>query len=103
MSHSVSVNAVEPLYFAREDVVASDIGDHWALLDLETSMYYTLNATGATVWNAMQSPTHLSHLIALVTEVFSVSEEICRPDIEAILQQLLSAGLVIQVTSPLDA
>lgn len=90
--------AAEPHYLARADVVASDIGGHWALLDLETSLYYTLNATGAEVWNAMQSPAPLSRLISAVTTTFSVSEDLCRPDVEALLQDLVSAGLVTRTS-----
>lgn len=81
------------MYVARQDVVASDIGGDWALLDMESSLYYTLNETGATVWNAMQAPTSLDKLVSVVTEHFSVSEEVCRPDVEALLEHLVQSGL----------
>lgn len=92
-SDEAASGAAECLYVARPDVVASDLGGHWALLDLETSLYYTLNASGAEVWNAMQTPAPLSQLISAVTKAFSVSEDDCRKDIEALLQELVAAGL----------
>lgn len=82
-----------PMYQARQDVVASDIGGHWALLDLETSMYYTLNASGAQIWDAIQSPASLDTLVTTITKAFSVSQDACRPDVEALINDLVSAGL----------
>ncbi|KUP93525.1 PqqD family protein [Tritonibacter horizontis] len=105
MTHSqnVDVSLAGPAYQARPDVVASDIGGHWALLDLETSLYYTLNATGAEVWNAMQAPVPLSHLVSTVTATFDVSEDACRADVEALVDDLVSAGLVTMTEPPGDA
>jgi hypothetical protein len=85
---------VGKMYVARQDIVASDIGGDWALLDMESSLYYTLNETGATVWNAMQAPATLDALVSVVTEHFSVSDEVCRPDVEALLADLVKSGLV---------
>lgn len=82
------------MYVARQDIVASDIGGDWALLDMESSLYYTLNETGAAVWNAMQVPATIDALVSVVTERFSVSDEVCRLDVEALLVDLEKSGLV---------
>lgn len=81
-------------YVARADVVASDIGGHWALLDLDSSLYYTLNETGAKVWNSMQRPASLDQLVEVVKDHFVVADEICRPDVAALLDDLVKSGLV---------
>lgn len=86
-------------YLGRADVVASDIGENWALLDLETSLYYTLNATGAEVWNAMKTPASLEQLVEAVTHAFDVSEAQCRADVEALVEDLVSTGLASKKTA----
>ncbi len=90
-------------YRAHPAVIASDIGDHWALLDLDTSLYYTLNATGATIWDAIQSAATLDQILSAVTEQFAVSEPQCRADVETLLQELVAAGLARLDDGPGDA
>jgi hypothetical protein len=84
-------------FVAMKEVVDSDLGGDRALLDLKNNTYFTLNPTGAEVWNAMQEPQTLTALVEVVTDKFDVSADLCRPDIEQLLQQLISADLVVQV------
>ena len=92
------------LYSPKADVVASDLGDHWALLDLDSSMYFTLNGVGATVWQTIQeNPADIDTLVGAVTEVFNVTDDICRPDIDALLKEMSDAGLIEVVADTTDA
>ncbi|MCU0907231.1 MAG: PqqD family protein [Rhodobacteraceae bacterium] len=85
------------------DVFDCDIGGERALLNLESNNYFTLNAVGASVWPALANPVTLDALVTLVTDNFDVTAEVCRPDIEALLDQMLAAGLIRAIPARQDA
>jgi len=85
-------------YFqAKATVVDADMDGDRALLDLEENTYFTLNPTASTIWAAISEPQPLQILVAEVTEKFDVSEEECRSDVEALLQDMVAANLVNEV------
>ncbi|WP_282096364.1 PqqD family protein [Epibacterium ulvae] len=85
-------------YFqAKATVVDADMDGDRALLDLEENTYFTLNPTASTIWAAISEPQPLQVLVTEVTEKFDVSEEECRSDVEALLQDMVAANLVNEV------
>lgn len=94
MSTPSSLDATT-IFIAREDVVASDMGKDWALLDLETSVYYTLNATGARIWARLQDGGATpEELVEVLISEFEVDDATCQKDVSAVLKQLMDADLV---------
>ncbi len=85
---------LEARYEARPDVVDCDIGGERALLHLETNAYFTLNATGSVVWLALVEPCSIREIVAIVTERFEVTSEVCRPDVEALIVQMVEAQIL---------
>jgi len=83
-----------PVFSARCDVVSSELSDGAALLDLRAGKYYSLNAVGACVWNAIRAPVAEQDLILSVCENFDVDASVCQADIRALLAALVQAGLV---------
>lgn len=67
-------------------------------------MYFTVNEAGAEVWQALQAaPATLDTLVNAVTETFDVEADVCRPDIEALVNDLSTAGLIEAVSNTADA
>ncbi len=85
---------LEAYYVARPDVVHCDIGGERALLHHETNAYFTLNATGSVVWIALDEPRSVTEIVAIVTERFDVTAEVCRPDVEALITQMVEAQIL---------
>lgn len=79
---------------ARPDVVSSELGDGAALLDLNSSMYFSVNAVGACVWRAMERPVTLTELARIVSESFEISPDDCQSDVATLVSQLRRNGLV---------
>lgn len=79
---------------AKPNVVASDIGGDWALLDLDSSVYYTLNPTGAHVWNVLSEGATIENLYDSVIAAFDVDMETCKTDVQALINQLRDADLI---------
>ncbi|WP_299966739.1 PqqD family protein [uncultured Roseobacter sp.] len=84
----------ERSYVAQPDVVDCDIGGDRALLHLQTNTYFTMNATASALWLALAEPKTVDDLVGVVVETFDVTAEQCRPDIEALLGQMIEANVV---------
>lgn len=79
---------------ARPDVVSSDLADGAALLDLRSSMYFSVNPVGRFMWDVMQQPASIDDIAGRVAAEFGVPLERCRPDVEAMVRHLLEHDLV---------
>ncbi|MEL7166108.1 MAG: PqqD family protein [Pseudomonadota bacterium] len=92
------------LFKKADGVVASDLGEEWALLDLESSMYFTLNAVAVEVWKTLeQHPADINALVEVVVQKFDVASDVCRNDVQSLLGDLTDAGLVEAVADKTDA
>lgn len=82
--------------WTRDDsVIFSEISDgHAALLDTNGGVYYSLNPSGATVWQALAEPRGVDELTAVITGEYDVADEVARRDVEALLADLGQRGLV---------
>ncbi|MGC4024065.1 MAG: PqqD family protein [Mesorhizobium sp.] len=70
------------------------MGKDIAVLDMERSIYYSLNSVGAIIWEQLQSPSSLDEICTAVTRRFNVAPDVCRADASALLSMLFRAGLV---------
>ena len=88
-----------PHYKAKPEVVDTDIGGDRALLHLENNTYFTLNPTAAEIWAALAEPQTLDALVDVVTDKFEVTDEICRPDVEALVRAMVEADVATEVSA----
>ncbi|WP_292291036.1 PqqD family protein [Marivita sp.] len=75
-------------------VVSSNIGGSLALLDTKSDRYFSLNGTGATVWELLETPRTLPDLCSEIGKKYQLSPEECRDDIAEILTALHHEGLI---------
>lgn len=85
------------IYRAREDVVACELDDSFAILKLDTSEYFKLNSTGAVIWERLSDGASLEQIIESVCTNFDIGPEQCRDDVGALVAELEGAGLVARV------
>jgi hypothetical protein len=68
------------------------------VLHLDTKIYYTLNETGVFVWKDIEcSPREVEALVIRLTETFEVDREQAQADVAALIETLLSEGLLQRV------
>lgn len=83
---------------AIDGVVACEIADGSALLNIATSRYYKLNDTATLIWQELEKcPDRTStfgNLVSLISSRYEVEETICRTDIARLFEGLSSVGLV---------
>lgn len=82
-------------YAPSADVIAREVGGEEVLLDLRSGTYFSLNAVGTAIWQAIEArPSDAEALCDTVTAAFDVAPDIARADIAALLDDLLSRGLI---------
>jgi len=76
-------------------VLYQEIAGESVLLDLASEQYFGLNAVGTRVWRCLESGLDLESIIRAVESEFAVDSATARADIQALLRQLLEAGLIV--------
>lgn len=69
-------------------------GELVALLSLTTGRYHTLNPLGAFVWERLEAPIELAHLVHQVASAFDAGSADVADDIASLLCELRAHGLV---------
>ena len=87
---------------ASRQQMASDIGGETVILGLQKGRYYGLDAVGARIWQLLQTPTSVADLQRAIVAEYDVAPERCEADLLALLQQLIDAGVVEEVSSVPD-
>ncbi len=80
------------------EVVGCTLGEGSALLNLRTNIYYSLNAVGAFVWEALSDPlgepVSFASLVARVSQAYDAPADMVEQDLANLVTQLDAAGLV---------
>lgn len=84
-------------YRPAEHVVAKLVGEELVLLDYEGEVYYGLDAIGARVWELLPDNT-LGEIIATLLAEYDVTRDKLAADVEQLVTDLETSGLVKIVT-----
>jgi len=79
---------------AARQQISCDLADEVAILNLESGVYYGLDAMGALIWNLIQQPRTMGAIRDALLDEYDVDPERCEGDLRAFLTELASAGLV---------
>ena len=83
-------------YEISPDTVSRRLGDTAVLIRLTTNRIYELNATGARLWDLLQTQQTLDEVVESLSAEFEGPREAIRADVEDLLRQLTAEGLVRQ-------
>lgn len=76
------------------DVLFRELGEELVLLDLNSSKYFSLNETGAVIWNLLEQGEDHGSIARQLSMKFDVDEQKAMADVEDLLDRLCSAGLI---------
>lgn len=91
--------ALTDVFRVSPNQVASAVGEDVAILDLDHSIYYGLDAVGARIWELLQQPTPLTQVVSTLVEEFEVDAATASADVLALLGELLDKQLVERCAS----
>ena len=89
-------------FIVSPDAISCPLGDGLAILDTQTNSYFSLNITGAMVWDLARTSVSLRALRSAMIERFDCEEERCEQDLQTLIGALLDAGL-LQTAAPARA
>jgi hypothetical protein len=78
------------------DVVWRRVGDETVVVNLKTNRIYSLNRTGARLWELISAGHDAEAAAATLLTEFDVDEGELRKEIEAALEHLAQAGLILE-------
>jgi hypothetical protein len=87
-------SAPDVAYIRRPELRAVEMDGELVMMGQEQGEYYGLRDVAASIWEHLAEPRTVEELVELVCEEWSVTPEVCRPDILAFLDDLLLRKLV---------
>ena len=82
-----------------KEVLSQEIKGETVLLDLASERYFGLDAVGTRLWQLLNERYSRDQLITVMLEEFEVEREQLEADIDALLEELISAGLISEERS----
>jgi hypothetical protein len=76
------------------DVVFQTVGDEAVLLNMKTSLYLGLNATGTRMWITLTGAKSIEAAYEVLLAEFDVSAEVLRKDLEEFIAKLNEFALI---------
>lgn len=78
------------------DVSWRRVGETLILLDFRTSEYFTLEETGAWIWDRVVKGADVDQLAGAMAREFEVDESVARRDVSAFLGELEAQRLIVR-------
>ncbi|MDA8073247.1 MAG: PqqD family protein [Actinomycetota bacterium] len=78
----------------RGDLAWRSVDGQVVGLDLEASCYFSVNATGALLWERLGEEADLEELVQLVVDTYALDADQARHDVTAFLAALSDQGLL---------
>lgn len=79
---------------AAKAQISADLADEVVILDLESGVYYGLDAVGTRIWSLIQEPRFVNDIRDALLEEYEVDPDCCEHDLLALLNDLADHGLV---------
>lgn len=90
------MTAAKPPYRCAPDVLFQEVDGEIVLLDLESERYFGLNRTGARIWQLVGEGAAPDAIVDRLQREFEADRAAIARDVEALLDQLLRAGLLVR-------
>ena len=78
------------------DTISRTVGDDTVLLDLPSGKYFSLNNSGALVWDLLSQGADAEIVADQLVEAFAVDREKAAADTDEIIRNLQEAGLITE-------
>jgi hypothetical protein len=84
----------DPVISVAAELVACDLADQTAILNLRSEVYYGLDTIGTHIWSLIQQKRCLSEIRDVLLAHYEVGEEACEASLRRFLGNLYDAGLI---------
>jgi len=77
-----------------DGVIARELDGETVLLNLDTGIYFGLDAVGTGIWRAIRASGSLQDALAAVESEYDVDRDVLRVDLLDLVNQMLAKGLL---------
>jgi len=77
-----------------DKIVWREVGDEIVILDLRTSLYWTLNGSATVLWSALIKGATTSEMVQRLVDEFDVDAEKAARDVDAFLESCQAQDMV---------
>jgi hypothetical protein len=84
----------DKLVRARDSVLVRRVGDESVLLNLDSEIYFGLDAVGTEIWEVLGSGCTIAQAQQVLLRKFEIDAATLRADIERLLEELSQHGLI---------
>lgn len=75
--------------------LASQLGAETVMMDMDSGDYLGINSVASDMWALLQEPIKVETLIQTMVEMYDVSEEICKAEVDAFLPKMFAQNMLI--------
>jgi hypothetical protein len=86
--------SLDTVVCASSNQVSSRVGDEVVILDLDSSLYYSLDPVGARIFELLQQPARLDAVLEAMVSEFDVDRQTARTDLLTLVDALVAQKLV---------
>ncbi len=86
--------AIESTVVAAKQQLSCDLSGEAVILNLQSGMYYGLNAVAARVWDLVQVPRTVTEVRNTILAEYDVPVERCERELLSLLEEFESKGLI---------
>ena len=78
------------------EVCAAELDGEICLFEPVKAQYLNLNSTASAIWNLLEEPKELDHLLEALQNRYEVDLDICRQQTEAFLSEAFRRGMLLK-------
>jgi hypothetical protein len=86
--------SLQSTVIVTSEQVSCPLGDESAILNMKNSVYYGVNAVGATVWNLLKEPRTIAEIRDTILDEYEVDAVRCEQDLLVLLEEMRNEGLI---------
>ena len=84
------------MIFRNPEVCAAELDGEICLFEPVKAQYLNLNSTASAIWNLLEEPKELDHLLEALQNRYEVDLDICRQQTEAFLGEAFRRGMLLK-------
>ena len=77
------------------DIASEEIDGDVVMMSLSQDAFFGLNPVGAAIWELLESPVSIAHIIAHIQEIFDISAQQCQSDILSFMQDMADKKTIL--------
>ncbi len=93
MSRPMTLND-SSIVVANRNLLCCDLSEGAVILDLESGVYYGLDAVGTFIWSVIQEPKAFSDVTAAVLDEYAVERDRCVEDLKKLFAEMAERNLI---------